>query len=169
MPSCHTFIVHAQIVLRQSNVAKLVFGAPGAGERCFVFINGWIEPSESLVELFFLLVQSRVSVDNNRHQKPTACRLSRHGFGATFWRCGLSGTSRNRRGLSVSSFSGLRAKLTSYQARLKLASLAAERQPEQVSRRANLANTVSLASKGKAIYEMAQLDISRKKARKNSI
>lgn len=67
MSLCHTFIVYAEIVLRESDVAKLVLRAPGAGKRSLIFINGWIEPSESLVELLFLLVQNGVSVDNNRH------------------------------------------------------------------------------------------------------
>lgn len=80
---CHTFIVYAKIVLGQSNVAELVLWAPRAGKRRFIFVDCWIEPSESLVELLFLLVQNGVSVDNNRHQKAAARRLPRHGFDAT--------------------------------------------------------------------------------------
>lgn len=67
MSWCHTFIVYAEIVLRESDVAELVFRAPGAGKRRLVFINCGIKPSESLIELLFLLVQNRVSVDNGRH------------------------------------------------------------------------------------------------------
>ena len=81
---CHTFIMYTEVVLRESDVAELVLWAPGARKRSLIFINGWIEPSESLVELLFLLVQNRVSVDNNRHQKPTARRLSRHGYDTSF-------------------------------------------------------------------------------------
>lgn len=76
--------MYAKVVLREPDVAELVLGAPGAGERRLIFVDGWIEPSESLVELLFLLVQNGVSVDNNRHQKATARRLARHGFDATF-------------------------------------------------------------------------------------
>lgn len=64
---CHTFIVYAEIVLRQPDVAELVLWAPRAGKRGLVFVNGWIEPSESLVELLFLLVQNGISVDNDGH------------------------------------------------------------------------------------------------------
>lgn len=64
---CHTFIVYAEIVLRESDVAELVFRAPGAGKRRLALINCGIKPSESLIELLFLLVQNRVSVDNGRH------------------------------------------------------------------------------------------------------
>lgn len=59
--------MNAEVVLRQADVAKLVFRAPGAGKRRLVFVNCGIKPSESLVELLFLLVQERVSVDNGRH------------------------------------------------------------------------------------------------------
>lgn len=59
--------MYTEIVLRETDVAKLVLRAPGARERGLIFINGRIEPSESLVELLFLLVQNGVSVDNNRH------------------------------------------------------------------------------------------------------
>lgn len=69
---CHTFIVNPKIVLGESNVAELVLRAPGAGKRCLIFVDCWVEPSESLVELLFLLVQNGVPVDNNRHQKATA-------------------------------------------------------------------------------------------------
>lgn len=75
--------MYAKVVLGEPDVAELVLGAPGAGERRLIFVDGWIEPSESLVELLFLLVQNGVSVDNNRHQKATARRLARHGFDAT--------------------------------------------------------------------------------------
>lgn len=83
MSWCHTFIVYAEVVLRESDVAELVFRAPGAGKRRLVFIDGGIKPSESLIELLFLLVQNRVSVDNGRHQKPTTRRLSRHDYETT--------------------------------------------------------------------------------------
>lgn len=76
--------MYAKIVLGESDVAELVLRAPGAGKRRLIFVDCWIKPSESLVELLFLLVQNGVSVDNNRHQKATARRLSRHGFDAMF-------------------------------------------------------------------------------------
>lgn len=81
---CHTFVVNTEIVLGEADVAKLVLRAPGARERGLVFVNGWVEPSKPLVQLLFLLVQSRVSVNHHRHQKPAARRLSRHGFDASF-------------------------------------------------------------------------------------
>lgn len=74
--------MHAEVVLRESDVAELVLGAPGARERRLMFVDGWVEPPESLVELLLLLVQDGVSVDNNRHEEAAARRLSRHGFDA---------------------------------------------------------------------------------------
>lgn len=67
-----TFIMHPEVVLRQADVAEFVFGAPGSGQRGLLFVDGRIKASKSLVELFFLLVESQVSVDDNGHQKPTA-------------------------------------------------------------------------------------------------
>lgn len=73
----------AEVVLRQPNIAELVLRAPGSRERGLGFVNGRVEPSEPLVELLFLFVQSGVSVDDNRHQEPAARRLSGHGYDAS--------------------------------------------------------------------------------------
>lgn len=67
-----TFIMHPEVVLRQADIAEFVFGAPGSGERGLLLIDGRVKESKPLVELFFLLAESQVSVNNNRHQKPTA-------------------------------------------------------------------------------------------------
>lgn len=83
---CHTFIVDAEVVLRQSDVAELVFRAPGAGKRRLVFVNCGVKPSESLIQLLFLLVQDRVSVDDGRHEEAASRRLSGHGDGAALGR-----------------------------------------------------------------------------------
>lgn len=76
--------MYTEVVLRKPDVTELVLRAPRAGQRCLVFVNGRVEPPEPLVELLLLLVQSRVSVDNDRHQEPAARRLSGHGYDAVF-------------------------------------------------------------------------------------
>lgn len=57
-----TFVVNPQVVLREADVAELVLGAPGSGQRRLLFIHGRVEPSEPALQLLLLLVQGRVSV-----------------------------------------------------------------------------------------------------------
>ncbi len=70
--------MHPEVVLRQADVAEFVFGAPGSGERGLFLVDGRVKASKPLVELFFLLIESQVSVNDNRHQKPTARWRSWH-------------------------------------------------------------------------------------------
>lgn len=71
--------MHSEVVLRQADVTELVLGAPRAGQRGLLFIYGRVESPQTLAELFFLFAESRVSVNHDRHQKPTARRLPGHG------------------------------------------------------------------------------------------
>lgn len=54
--SCHTFVVYTEIVLRKPNVTELVLRAPGPWKWSLIFVNGWIQTSEPLIELLFLFV-----------------------------------------------------------------------------------------------------------------
>lgn len=70
----------AKVVLGKTDVAEFVLGAPGARERRLGLVDGRVEPPQLLVQLLFLLVQSRVPVNDDRHQKATSrLRLSGHG------------------------------------------------------------------------------------------
>ena len=106
MSACHTgrtFVVHPQVVLGQPDVAELVLRAPGARQRALGLVDGRVEPSEPLVELLLLLVQSRVPVDDNRHEEAAARRLSRHGHDTGVDTNGLSVTRQIHLCQSVSS------------------------------------------------------------------
>lgn len=61
-----TFIMHPQIVLREADIAELILGAPGAGQRRLLLVHGRVEALEAPLQLLLLLVEGRVAVREGR-------------------------------------------------------------------------------------------------------